>query len=149
MSDDNIPIKWKKFQILATAIAALLIPLVIAIVGHSVNSSIKQNELSLQYVQLAIGVLNQKPTTETKNLRLWAIDVVNNYSSVKLSRETVGELQSTVLRSVAAYKLARSPACGIEKMVSGGEAGRPIYHECRHPSHGVESYSESDTKPNK
>jgi len=31
------------------------------------------------------------------------------------------------------YRLARSPACGVEKYIDG----KPIYNECRHPSHGI------------
>ena len=100
MKDENgISPKWKKLQVLSTSVAALLIPVVIAFVGHLVNSTLKEQELKLRYVELAVGVLAEEPTQGTSNLRKWAIDVVERNSPVKLPKEAVEELKNESLWS--------------------------------------------------
>lgn len=94
---DELPPKWKKAQVLSTMLAAVLVPLVIGLIGHLINQSIKSNELSLNYIRLAVGILKEEPKPRTENLRAWAIDVVNNYSEVKLSTDARRELQESPL----------------------------------------------------
>lgn len=96
MSDEP-PSIWKKAQTVSTIIASVLIPIVIAFIGHIVNQSIKNNELSLSYIELAVGILKDEPKPGTENLRAWAIDVVNNYSSVKLTTDAKKELRERPL----------------------------------------------------
>ncbi len=153
MSDDEgLSIGWKKAKVVFTIIGAILIPLLIAFIANLVNSSIKERELSLSYVKLAVEILQQEPKSETQNLRKWAIDVVNNYSTVKLSNEAIKELEKQELPKPI-FKLARSPNCGVEKYLlcwdpSWGpeeskkrrapECGIKSYNLCRHPAHGIE-----------
>ncbi|MDZ7691653.1 MAG: N-acetylmuramoyl-L-alanine amidase [Balneolaceae bacterium] len=87
----------EKAEVLSTMLAAVLVPLVIGVIGHLINQSIKSNELSLNYIRLAVGILKEEPKPSTKNLRIWAIDVVNNYSDVKLSTDARRELQESPL----------------------------------------------------
>ncbi|MEB3231175.1 MAG: hypothetical protein VKJ64_09205 [Leptolyngbyaceae bacterium] len=100
MSDDkpsNLPASWQKVQILSNLIASILIPTVIAIVGNVVNTSLKDQELKLSYIQLATAILNEKPTSENQNLRQWAVDIVNYYSVVALPEAAQRELKSVPL----------------------------------------------------
>ncbi len=94
---DELPLGWKKAQTLGTILAAVLVPVVVGLVGHAVNQSVKENELSLSYIQLAVGILKDEPKPGTEGLRGWAIDVVNNYSSVKLSADAKEELKERPL----------------------------------------------------
>jgi GH24 family phage-related lysozyme (muramidase) len=90
---DELPISWKKIQILTGLIGAILVPTVVGIIGNTINQSIKNNEIGLSYVQLAVSILKEEPNPNTENLRKWAIAVVNNYSDVDLSEEAQQELQ--------------------------------------------------------
>ena len=47
----------------------------------------KQVELNQKYIEIAVGILNSKPTPETIPLRDWAIDIIDKYSEIKLSKE--------------------------------------------------------------
>jgi hypothetical protein len=86
---------WEKLRVSATVISAVLIPVVVAIIGYYVNTAIKGDELSLKYVELAVSVLQDTPRDETENLRNWAIDIINNYSDVRLSEDAKLELRRT------------------------------------------------------
>ncbi len=99
---NELPTSWKKAQTMSAIIASVLIPLMIAFLGHIVNQSIKDNELSLSYIQLAVGILKVEPKPGTENLRAWAIDVVNNYSSVKLPTDAKKELKEHSLPLIEA-----------------------------------------------
>ena len=102
MSKDN----WDKFEIwikFITAISAVCVPIVIGIYGNFINNSIKDKELKQQsdqhkadlsqkYVEIAVGILNNRPLPETKPLRTWAIDTINKYSEIKLT-----EVQKKIL----------------------------------------------------
>jgi len=94
---DELPSNWKKAQVASAITASVLIPLLIAIVGYSVNQSIKDNELSLSYIELSVDILKENPKPGTEKLREWAIDVVNNYSDVKLSKDAQDELTKGAL----------------------------------------------------
>jgi N-acetylmuramoyl-L-alanine amidase len=96
---DEVPVSWKKAQALSAIIASVLIPAIIGLVGHMVNQSIKKNELSLRYVQLAVGILENEPKPGTENLRVWAIEVVNEYSETELSDDVQQELRKNSLIS--------------------------------------------------
>lgn len=78
------------------AIATILMPFVIALVGHLYTSSLKEREINLQFVELSIGILSEEPTPENKNLRGWAIDVINEHSDVKLKPEVTRVLMDNL-----------------------------------------------------
>ena len=100
MSDQSdekqISNNWKKLQILSNSISIILIPIVIALAAHLVNSSISSQELALKYVQLAVNLLEDEPREETKNLRKWAISLIDHYSEVDLPDEAAEELEFEV-----------------------------------------------------
>lgn len=106
-NSDELPVRWKKIQVITGLIGTILVPFVAAYIGNSINQSIKNNELGLSYVQLAVGILREQPKPETENLRKWAIEVVNNYSAVDLPEEARLELKQEKL-SVSAIDIAAS-----------------------------------------
>lgn len=95
MSKDN----WDKFEIIIkaiTALATVCVPILIAIYGNEINTSIKNRELQQQkeqyksqlsqkYIEIAVSILNSNPLPKTKPLRVWAIDTLNKYSAIKLT----------------------------------------------------------------
>ena len=132
---DGIPLKWKKLQVLSISVAALLIPIVLALVGHLVNSTLKEKELRLQYVELAVGILKEEPTQETSNLREWAIEVIELNSPVKLPQEAIEELKNKSLWSAVtseglsrlSYSLVKVADSDTDRIIYISSAGlRPL-----------------------
>jgi hypothetical protein len=87
---------WER---IASTVGVLLIPVVIAFVGSAYTQVVKEREVQGKFVELALEILREKPTEETKNLRKWAISVVDRYSGVSLSEATQEELQKAPLFS--------------------------------------------------
>ena len=71
---------WDK----ASVLAALLVPIVIALVGHAYTSALKEAEIRVKYTELAISILKEKPAQDTKDVRAWSVDVINKYSGVPM-----------------------------------------------------------------
>jgi hypothetical protein len=87
---------WDKLTPISAAIAAVVVPLVLAYVGNSYTAAIKERELQGKFVELAINILKEKPTTETTNLRKWAIKVIDNYSGMPFNDATKEDLINRV-----------------------------------------------------
>ena len=132
---------WEKLRVSATVISAVLIPVVVAIIGYYVNTAIKGDELSLKYVELAVRVLQDAPRDETENLRNWAIDVINNYSDVRLSEDAKLELRrgpipelepdarnARVWESMGFDALLKRDIDGAIEAFKAAEAAWPTYH---------------------
>ena len=95
-SNSTFPKKdaWDKFQILSFA---LIIPFVLGFCGMKIDQTLKEREIGAKYIEIATGILRDKPSEDTLALRTWAIDVVQKYSPVPLTREAVEELRQTAL----------------------------------------------------
>jgi GH24 family phage-related lysozyme (muramidase) len=96
-SADEIPVLWKKLEVLSKVLASVLIPVAIAFVGNATKSSIESRNVGLKYIELAVSILKEKPTPETENLRKWAIGTVNSYSTVPLTDAAQKELEKKQL----------------------------------------------------
>jgi hypothetical protein len=77
-------------------IASVIIPLALAYVGNQYSTALKESELQAQYVSMATDILADEPTADTKDLREWAIKIVNQYSEVPLGSTTESQLKSKV-----------------------------------------------------
>jgi len=95
--ETTLSIGWQKFKVVTNALSILLIPVVIGVLAQVVNASLKGDELSARYIELAISVLREEPNAETSNLRKWAIDIINHHSEIKLSEKASEELESRVI----------------------------------------------------
>jgi hypothetical protein len=76
-----------------TALAIIGIPLVLLWVGNKVANAVKDREIKEKYVELATTILAEVPYAERHDdvrraLRIWATDVVNTYSEIKLPEST-------------------------------------------------------------
>jgi uncharacterized protein YjbI with pentapeptide repeats len=83
---------WDKITALSAFIASILVPLVLAVVGNAYASAMKQSETKVKYTELAISILKDKPSSDTQDVRAWAIDVVNQYSGVPMSPQVREQL---------------------------------------------------------
>lgn len=91
---------WKRikmFNRVATAIAALLIPLV----GHLYTNAMKDKEIELRFVELSVGILNQEPSEDNRNLRDWATQIINRYSEIELSDSTKADLRERIILPIS------------------------------------------------
>lgn len=86
---------WQKVSVLAGVVAAVLIPVVLALVGSWTSTALKDQEIRGQFVQLAVSILQQPPTPENRSVREWAIDVINRYSDVPLQAAAVESLKDS------------------------------------------------------
>lgn len=72
----------------------VVIPLAVALGGWWISTAIQESQNRVKYIELAINVLQTPPSSDTPNLRVWAIEVMDNYSEVPLSDELKRELRT-------------------------------------------------------
>jgi len=82
---------------LSKIIASVAIPILLVVYGNSINSTIKEKEIGLKYVEVAVGILKSKPSAETTALRKWAISIIQKHSTIPLNSEAIKELESAPL----------------------------------------------------
>ena len=95
-NDQTVSPIWLKVKIFAEIFiaigATLVIPLVIHYSTLQYHEAAKERETSVRYVELAISILRVNPSDQRQELRSWAIDVVNHYSTIKLSENAKKDL---------------------------------------------------------
>lgn len=79
---------WEKAKTISSIISAIVIPMVLAWIGHGFTSALKERELQGKFVELAVQILREEPDKQAAGLRDWATQVLNKYSGVPLSAET-------------------------------------------------------------
>lgn len=105
---------WEKLKALSGAIAAVVLPVVLLVVGNNFSAATKERELQGKFVELASQVLREAPREETKNLRQWATDVINRYSGVPMSAAAQKDLvEQTALPALVQSVVAPSTQWGV------------------------------------
>ncbi|MEQ9423656.1 MAG: hypothetical protein RJQ09_04505 [Cyclobacteriaceae bacterium] len=70
---------------IATQIAStIIIPIVIAWVGHQYSLTLKQIDIANHNIEIATNILSQKPEDHNIELRGWAVKIINKYSEIEL-----------------------------------------------------------------
>ena len=87
---------WAKLDVLSKILAAVLIPIVLAVIGNQYSTAIKERELQGKFVELAVDILREEPTPETDSLRAWATKVIDRYSGINLGMAARERLIRTV-----------------------------------------------------
>jgi hypothetical protein len=64
------------------------------------EQQLKQVEINQKYIEIAVGILNGKPTPEAIPLRDWTIDIIDKYSEIKLSKEAKKLLKEKQLSKI-------------------------------------------------
>jgi len=77
---------------LSAALAAVVVPIAIALVGHWYTESLEARQREERFVQLAVEILREDPSKHTENLRSWAVDVIDEYSGVPMPKEARREV---------------------------------------------------------
>lgn len=89
---------WEKAKICSLIVSTVVIPLAIGISGHWLSKSLKDKDIQVKYIELALNMLSQEPTEENNHIREWAIDVIDYYSKVPLSETLKDEFIKSKLR---------------------------------------------------
>jgi hypothetical protein len=100
---------WQKIEVASKAVAAVFIPLAIAYLGNEVAMANKQRESETKFVELATAILSKEPGADpgadARNLRKWAVAVIDRFSGVPMPSETAEAL----IRTTALPQMARAP----------------------------------------
>ena len=121
--------RLEKVTTLLQAVSAVLVPIVVAVAGLSIQQSIAKQTTDKDYVSLAIDILKVDPKVQDlyagNPLREWAVDVLTLDSPVKISEATQKQLRTT---RVVAYDQVGGKAA-VEVLNSwiqrGGSAPTP------------------------
>ncbi len=102
MSEEVKPKNWLDIlDVLTKLIATIIIPLVILFVGQSYTKAQVDSQVRSEYIKMGVGLLSTKPTDDNVALRLWAIEIINEYSTIKFTPEAIKELEDNrVLLSI-------------------------------------------------
>jgi len=102
MAEAKLSPAWEKLRVVSGVVAAVLVPIAIALAGQFFSTALRERETQLKYVELAVGVLREKPSPETTEIRSWAIDLVNKFAPVPLSGGARNELKQRELKVTSA-----------------------------------------------
>jgi len=80
------------FESVAKIIASVALPVVLLVLGNWYTESQKDKDIGQKYVEIAVEILAADPTEETRQLRTWAVEVVNRYSEIKMNTDLATEL---------------------------------------------------------
>ena len=86
---------WDIIKILGVVIIAPLI----AFVGTMYTNALKEQEINVKNIELAVDILKQESEKTDKDVRQWAIDTINEYSKVKLTSEAKEALKESPIFS--------------------------------------------------
>lgn len=81
---------WERAARIASLVA---IPVVLAIIGAVIQATLSRSTVSRDYVQLAVSVLTADKGKTPPELRAWAVDLLNENSPVKFSKEVADRLK--------------------------------------------------------
>jgi hypothetical protein len=117
--------RWDKLGVIAGVLASVLVPLAIGLTGHWATSAYQQRESELKdrefarkWVEISLDILRSNDTKDEKNLRAWAINVINHYvedESIKIPNELRTDLES-------GKSVVPAPSAPAEQ--SGGRVGQ-------------------------
>lgn len=86
---------WGIGQVLVNAIGAVAIPLIIFFAGSMISTSLRDREAQTKLIEISINILKTKPgNEEDKAIRMWALEVLDRFSEVKMSQEQKAILSS-------------------------------------------------------
>lgn len=78
---------WEKLKIATGAIAAIAVPVVIAVMGSAFNAAMKSQEVQLRMTEMSLDILKTDPRVggQPEGLREWAVEVLEQQSGVRVS----------------------------------------------------------------
>ncbi len=80
-----------------TGVATILVPILIAFIT-TVYKDNQKEQIQLKYIDFAIEILKEEPSESNLELRKWAIDVLDNFSSIPLNSTTKEKLHEVKIK---------------------------------------------------
>jgi len=120
-----------KIQVVTNILAAIAIPLLIAIFGWKVQSEISNQSVNKDYVKMALDILNDKQQNNDRELRRWAIDILDKNSPIPFSekmREKI-EVGDLLIARFAIPKPPKSLMSDPKKLVPLPDDAKGTSHE--------------------
>ena len=112
---------------IALGVGAIAIPFVIHFSTLNYTNSLKEREIGVRYVEVAIGILREDPSKQnTRELRKWAIDVINKHSTISLSAKAMKDLMERRLAAKADGSFRADGTVNADGSESHGIGGRVI-----------------------
>lgn len=90
--------KLDRVEQVAKTVSIIAIPVVLAVGGWFIQHAVSQQSVDKDYVQLAVSILTMSDQEVSPSLRKWAVDLMNDKSSVKFDEEVARELSTGALR---------------------------------------------------
>lgn len=85
--------RWDRAEQIAKVSSLVAIPVVLAIVGWLIQSSLSERNVSQEYVKLAVSILKEPKDKTDPALRGWAADLLNQNSPTKFSAQVLQALK--------------------------------------------------------
>lgn len=82
-----------KWQAIASIAASIAIPLILAVVGYMVQRQLATEGLKKDYVQIATSILKENPNGQEKELRKWAVEVLDRNADIPFSANAKASLE--------------------------------------------------------
>jgi hypothetical protein len=82
---------WKAIASIASSIA---IPIVLAVIGYIVQTTVASDGLKKDYVKIATNILKDEPSPKNIELRAWAIQILGKYSEIPFSDKASESLKN-------------------------------------------------------
>jgi WD40 repeat protein len=89
----NSASQWDQIEKTARILSLIAIPVVLAIVGWFVQSSLSDRNVSQEYVKLSVSILKEPKDKVEPSLRSWAADLLNENSPTKFSPQVLQALK--------------------------------------------------------
>lgn len=96
--DAKLPLEWQKAQVIAVVMASLAVPVILAVIGNSYATAQKEAERNVRYVELAVEILRTPPSKQPKQMRTWAVQILDRFSPVTLPPPAKESLATTQLQ---------------------------------------------------
>jgi hypothetical protein len=102
---------------LASAAAAIAVPIIVALLGSYYTSAIKEREVSAKFVELAVQILSKEPTNTEADTRIrtWATKILDQNSGVEFDSKT----RDDIIKRAPLPRLVETPLEGGSRQVSG------------------------------
>ena len=115
---------WDKFRIGTQAVGVVLISGVIAFVTVWIDAGIKNRQVDLEIVRLAVGILQEDPEeTGLTALREWSMDAIDAYSGIPLPASAREELRNQPLTLPTRFNVGGGGGGGNGGFGGGGGGG--------------------------
>lgn len=137
----------ESFKNVMTGLAALAVPIAVAYLANYYSASIKDKDVGVKFVELAITILSKDPNQSDANIRRWATKILERYSDVPLGDEARKDIIDTVplpkirdtpiadgsryvsgLRAITQVIVRDTQQDDFQKEIAGLQEGRVAYH---------------------